>query len=312
MLSDAPAKGVLLVGVDPLLDVANPQAAAAALKQADMVVGLTSHRTDALLDLADVLLPMAPFTETSGSFVNAEGTLQSFVGVVPAQGEARPGWKVLRVLGNSLGLSGFEFESSEQVRAGLKLDVQQATPAGLQALAGTAEPALVRLNELPVYASDMLVRQAESLQATRDGRDAATVQLPQGLWAQLNLNDGELVRVAQGQGHALLPAKLHPGLAEGVVRVAGGLAATATLGAGFGAITVEKARNDRPTLCLGRAAPRGLLAGGLEPDEDHRGGGAADALRGLPDALGTQGHRPFAAAPGSEPGRPLRLADADR
>jgi NADH-quinone oxidoreductase subunit G len=169
--------------------------------------------------------------------------VQSFVGVVPAQGEARPGWKVLRVLGNSLGLPGFEFESSEQVRAGLKLEALQFTPPAIQPLPTVAEgssAALVRLNELPVYASDMLVRQAESLQATRDGRDAATVQLPRGLWTQLSLNDGELVRVAQGQGHALLPAKLHPGLAEGVVRVAGGLAATAALGAGFGAITVEK------------------------------------------------------------------------
>ena len=60
--------------------------------QAEMVVGLASHRSDALLDLADVLLPVAPFTETSGSFVNAEGALQSFVGVVPPLGEpARPG-----------------------------------------------------------------------------------------------------------------------------------------------------------------------------------------------------------------------------
>jgi len=241
LLNEAPAKGVLLVGVDPLLDVANPQAAAAALKQADMVIGLTSHRTDALLDLADVLLPTAPFTETSGSFVNAEGRVQSFVGVVPPQGEARPGWKVLRVLANSLALPGFDFESSEQVRAGLKLDVQAAAPLAPQATAtDAAVAACVRLNELPIYASDMLVRQAASLQATRDGRDAATAYLPPDLWKQLNLKDGELVRVAQGQGHALLPAKLQAGLAEGVVRVAGGLSATAALGAGFGPITVEK------------------------------------------------------------------------
>ncbi|WP_374433226.1 NADH-quinone oxidoreductase subunit NuoG [Inhella sp.] len=241
LLGEAPAKGVLLVGADPLLDVANAQAAAAALKGADMVVGLASHRTDALLDLAHVLLPMAPFTETSGSFINAEGTLQDFVGVVPPQGEARPGWKVLRVLGNQLGLAGFDFESSEQVRAALNLEVKPAAAAALQAPAQADMPSLVRLNELPLYASDMLVRQAASLQSTREARESAQVQLPAALFAQLGLKDGEMVRVSQGQGSALLPARCNTQLAEGVVRIGGGLAETMTLGAGFAAVTVEKA-----------------------------------------------------------------------
>ncbi|MBB5205331.1 NADH-quinone oxidoreductase subunit G [Inhella inkyongensis] len=242
LLNEAPAQGVLMVGVDPLLDVANPQAAKQALDQADMVVALATHRSDALLDLADVLLPLAPFTETSGSFVNAEGRVQSFVGVVPPQGEARPGWKVLRVLANSLGLSGFEFESSEQVRAGLSL-----TASPLAAAAPSAEEAYsalvpsLRLAELPAYASDMLVRQAPSLQATRAAREAAHVQLDAEHFALLGLSDGDLVRVSQGAGHALLPAKLNAGLAAGVVRVASGLSETAGLGGGFTAIAVERA-----------------------------------------------------------------------
>jgi len=241
LLNEAPAKGVVLVGADPLLDVDNAQAATAALSAADMVVGLTSHRTDALLDLADVLLPIAPFTETSGSFVNAEGLLQSFVGVVPPQGEARPGWKVLRVLGNQLGLSGFDYESSEQVRAGLNLAVEPASATTMLPLADATAPSLTRLNELPLYASDMLVRHAGSLQATRAGREAALVQLPAALFDSLQLQEGELVRVTQGQGSAVLSARRNAQLADGVVRIAGGLPESVMLGAGFAALTVEKA-----------------------------------------------------------------------
>ena len=243
LLNEAPAQGVLMVGVDPLLDVANPQAAKQALDQADMVVALATHRSDALLDLADVLLPAAPFTETSGTFVNAEGLVQSFVGVVPPLGEARPGWKVLRVLANSLGLAGFDFESSEQVRAALNLaatPLVTALPSELPALADSTAT-LVRLAELPAYASDMLVRQAPSLQATRAAREAAHVQLDAEHFARLGLKDGDLVRVSQGAGHAVLAAKLNASLAAGVVRLAGGLSETAGLGGGFTAVAVEKA-----------------------------------------------------------------------
>ncbi|MBH9553829.1 NADH-quinone oxidoreductase subunit NuoG [Inhella gelatinilytica] len=240
LLGEAPAQGVLMVGVDPLLDSANPQAAHAALAQADMVVALSSHRTDSLLDLADVLLPMAPFTETSGTFVNAEGLAQSFVGVVPPLGETRPGWKVLRVLANHLGLPGFDYESSESVRASVNLNAQSAEVAALQ-IPSTEPAGLVRLNELPIYAADMLVREAPSLQATRDGRQASGVQISRSLALQLQLTDGDLVRVSQGQGHAVLPVQCNANLADGVVRVAGGLTQTVSLGAGFAAITVEKA-----------------------------------------------------------------------
>ncbi len=238
-------KAVMLLGADPLLDVADPAAAAAVLKQAEMVVGLSSHRTDALLDAADVLLPIAPFTETSGSFVTADGQVQTFVGVVPPQGEARPAWKVLRVLANLLELPGFDFETTDQVRAALLPDGWKAEPAAAFPLPTTSVEVdgLVRLAELPIYASDMLVRHAPSLAATRDGRDAGTAQLPSGLWAQLGLPaDGEaMVRVTQGTAHVTLPARRNERLAEGVVRVASGLPLTSTLGASFASIQVANA-----------------------------------------------------------------------
>jgi NADH-quinone oxidoreductase subunit G len=115
LLNDQPAKALLLLNTDPVLDGANAAAAKKAINAAEMVVVLTPFKTGPVVEFADVLLPTAPFTETSGSFVNAEGRLQSFVGVAKARGETRPGWKILRVLGNLLSLQGFDFDSSEQV-----------------------------------------------------------------------------------------------------------------------------------------------------------------------------------------------------
>lgn len=246
LLSDQPAKALVLLNTDPVLDAANPAAAAKAVAAAEMVVVLSPFKTG--LDYADVLLPAAPFTETSGSFVNAEGRLQSFVGVVKARGETRPAWKILRVLGNLLGLSGFEYDSSEQVRnaaLGVSTELGDRLSNSIQAQASATPVAqgLERLTAVPIYATDALVRRASSLQLTRDGRDAALVGLPQALWNELGLQgQGAQVRVAQaGAGEAVLTAQLDASLPATVVRVPAGLPETAALGAMFGAISVTKA-----------------------------------------------------------------------
>ncbi len=106
---EQPRKGYVLLNVEPEFDTANPAQALAALNQAEMVVVLSPFQTGA--EYADVLLPIAPFTETAGTFVNAEGTVQTFNGVVRPLGDTRPAWKVLRVLGSLLGLPGFEFDT---------------------------------------------------------------------------------------------------------------------------------------------------------------------------------------------------------
>ena len=127
-----------------------------------------------------MLLPIAPFTETSGTFVNAEGRAQSFHGVVKPLGEARPAWKVLRVLGNLLGLPGFSFETSDEVRADaigdaatiaarLAVDVP-VDPAPLTLRRAAAAGALERIADVPIYATDPIVRRAPALQLTADAR----------------------------------------------------------------------------------------------------------------------------------------------
>lgn len=236
-------KACLLLNVEPDRDAANPAAAVAALQSAAMVVALTPFK-DAALDCADVLLPIAPFTETSGTFVNAEGRVQSFHGVVKPLGETRPAWKVLRVLGNMLNMPGFDFETSESVRAealgavaGItaRLNNRVDVPVTVSAAATGFE----RIADVPIYDADPLVRRAPALQTTADAR-APSVGIPQALWAQLGLQAGDRVRVAQGAASAELPARLDATLAATAVRVASGTASTRSLGAMFGAITVAR------------------------------------------------------------------------
>ena len=168
------AKAVLLLNVEPQADTA---AGAQGLAQAEMVVTLSPFKTN--LDTSDVLLPVAPFTETSGSFVNAEGRLQSFHAVVKPLGEARPAWKVLRVLGNLLGLSGFDQDSSQAVLAAALPGVghgervpqdrlDNSTSATIDTTPAQGKPCVAA-----IYQLDALVRRAPALQQTADGRAAA-------------------------------------------------------------------------------------------------------------------------------------------
>ncbi|MEP7329546.1 MAG: NADH-quinone oxidoreductase subunit NuoG, partial [Betaproteobacteria bacterium] len=117
---DDPRRAYLLLHAEAEFDFANARAARAAMEQADLVVVMSPFRHG--VSYADVLLPVAPFTETAGSFVNCEGRLQEFHGVVPPLGDTRPGWKVLRVLGTMLKLPGFEAESAQDVRASVAPD----------------------------------------------------------------------------------------------------------------------------------------------------------------------------------------------
>ncbi len=161
-------KAVLLLNTEPAFDAAHGAAAAQALGKADMVVTLSPFKAN--MDISDVLLPISPFTETAGSFINTEGRVQSFHGVVKPLGETRPAWKVLRVLGSMLHVPGFSFETIEEVRAqAIPADVQallsNATSAAVDLTPATAEPAVAA-----IYQLDGLVRRASSLQLTADAK----------------------------------------------------------------------------------------------------------------------------------------------
>jgi NADH-quinone oxidoreductase subunit G len=172
-------KAVLLMNTEPVLDSAGGAEAAEHLATADMVVTLSPFKAN--MAFSDVLLPIAPFTETAGTFVNAEGRVQSFFAVVRPAGEARPAWKVIRVLANLLGLPGFDFESAQDVLLAMHRDsggVPAFVPAERLSNASTAAIDLSATVTNPVVASiyqlDGTVRRATSLQLTADGRAAAT------------------------------------------------------------------------------------------------------------------------------------------
>ncbi|MDR2195242.1 MAG: NADH-quinone oxidoreductase subunit NuoG [Gallionellaceae bacterium] len=246
----APRKAYILLNAEPELDCADSRQAIAAMRAADMVVALSAYKHQAE-DYADVMLPIAAFAETSGTFVNTEGRVQSFKGTVKPQGEARPAWKVLRVLGNLLGLAGFDQDSSEAVRdellagigdtaAALNNDVRDiAVQAG-----ATAANGLQRVADVPIYSADAVVRRAASLQRTRD---AATpvVSLNAADLARLGIKAGDTVKVSQGGDSIQLCVAVDDKLPGGAVRVPAGHAATAGLGAMFGAVTVEPANGGR-------------------------------------------------------------------
>ena len=240
-------KAYLLMGVEPELDCGNPQEAVAALKQAALVVMMTPFRNAAAMDYADVLLPLAAFAETSGTYVSTEGRVQSVAGVCRPQGDARPGWKVLRVLGNVLALPGFEYESSEQVRdefipVGTSFvgNLDSGVDLPLVPMAAASAEGLQRIADVPIYFADALVRRAGSLQQTRDAAEPVARIHPETL-DQLAVSPGARVKVKQGQGEAVLVACADALVPPGCVRVAAAHAATASLGEMFGPINVERA-----------------------------------------------------------------------
>ncbi len=239
-----PSRGYVVLHAEPEFDCANPAAARAALEKADLVVVLSAFRT--ATRYADVLLPIAPFTETSGTFINCEGRTQRFHGVVQPAGGARPGWKVLRVLGTMLKLPGFDFDTSEQIRDAALADagdwngrLSNATRAEIVTPANASSGA-ERVADIPIYFADPLVRRAESLQATADSKPPKA-RLCQTFLDQLGIEEGAQIKIRQGRGEAVLATQLDAGVPPGVVRIAAAHPSTCGLEGLSGPIVVERA-----------------------------------------------------------------------
>ncbi len=238
----SPRKAYLLFGCEPDADFADPALTQQALAKAEFVVSLTAFDSKPLREQATLLLPIAPFSETSGTFVNCEGRWQSFTGAVRPLGETRPGWKVLRVLGNLLNLSGCDYQSSEAVRDELRTLVGERRPSHARVTATVSVPSassdLERIGDVPLYATDALVRRAASLQATADSADAV-VRINAAEASRLGLN--ALAQVTQGEAVAVLPVVIDARVPDGAVSIAAARPGSATLGAAFGHVEVKPA-----------------------------------------------------------------------
>ncbi|HEY0720841.1 MAG TPA: molybdopterin-dependent oxidoreductase, partial [Gammaproteobacteria bacterium] len=238
-------KGLVLLGVEPEFDAIDAQCAANGVRNADFVVALTAYATAAMRDSADVLLPIALFPETSGTYVNTEGSWQSVPGVVTPPGDARPAWKVLRVFGNMLDLSGFEYMTSEEVRDELYTQCTGVTSdASYTAASNLALPqltsTLTRVSDFPIYSVDPLVRRSSALQQTRDAQ-MGRVRGASATLAALGLRDGGEAVVGQGSGEVYLKVSADERVAAGCLYVPCGGAEGLGLGAGFGPLTARPA-----------------------------------------------------------------------
>jgi NADH-quinone oxidoreductase subunit G len=198
------------------------------------------------LDYADVLLPIAPWTETSGTFVNTEGRVQSFSAVVKPLGETRPAWKVLRVLGNLLGLAGFDHDDSQDVLRDALGDTPSGSVqgflcnevAGVEVAPQPSPDGLERVAEVPIYQTDAVVRRAPSLQRTPDAA-LPVARMHSRLIARLGLAENGRVSVRQTAAALTLKVQRDDLLPDNCIRIPSGHPLTANLGPMFGPITAE-------------------------------------------------------------------------
>jgi NADH-quinone oxidoreductase subunit G len=238
-----PRKAYILFNIEPEQDCANPKQVTQALQHADFVVTFTAYNTTYLQQHADVMLPIAQFTETSGSYVNAEGEWQSFTAVTSAPGEVKPGWKILRVLANLFELPGFEYVVSTEIRDELKAMLANHVFTA----AKQAQPILnlthnnhsyTRITEWPMYRVDSLVRRSTPLQQAAS-HESVGIRVNSQTATQLQLTEGFMATVEQAGEQAILPVIIDERVPESCALIAGGFSETGVLGESFGAITIH-------------------------------------------------------------------------
>ncbi len=237
---EAPRKAYLFMDIEPELDTASQAKALSACEQAECVIYMSAFVSDAMKASADIILPIASFTETPGTMVNMEGTWQSFQAAAVPKGQARPAWKVIRVLANLFKCPDFEYETCAEVKEALKKELNQI-PFSLPQANYTPNispmpEGLTRLGSWPMYRVDALTRAAEPLQGVSGVRRAAIYMHPDAI-AQLQL--GETACVNQGAGDVTLPVIAESRLADNTVFIPAGFDETSTLTTLFGPVTVR-------------------------------------------------------------------------
>jgi len=241
----SPKKALIAFNIEPEFDVANPAKAMDAVDAADFKVVINNYATEAMKEYADVILPMAAFSETSGTFVNAEGFWQSFKGATSALGDSRPGWKILRVLANLMKVDGFDYMSSEDVRNEVKeqcRDIQlDNNLAGDSPITDfTKATGLQRVGDVPLYAVDSLVRRSTPLQLTKDA-DQNHVAINSVLASKLKLEEGDRVSVSQAGHSESTDIKIDNALADDCVWLPASEELSIHMGTTYSPIELEKA-----------------------------------------------------------------------
>jgi NADH-quinone oxidoreductase subunit G len=230
---EQPLAAYITFGIDPELDCLDGRGARAALQSANFVVSFSAFCSGQ--EAANVVLPIATFAETEGTYINCTGRVQTASAAVAALGEARPGWKILRVLGNLLHIEGFNYVTAADVSAEIDLtDVNASAEASGSRIPApdTARSAdgLARISDVPLYAADATVRRAEALRATVDNRTAAAY-LNAAQAERVALNGHDAVEVQTDLASVRLPVVIDPRVPDGCVYIPSGCAETVDIGA---------------------------------------------------------------------------------
>lgn len=243
-----PRRVYVLFNLEAEFDFANSPAAIEAMQAADLVVVFAPFINEQVQQYADVILPISTFAETDGTFVNAVGHWQSVGAAVSAPGEARPAWKVLRVLANKLGFDNIQYQTSEQIRDELKQQFKNEIDFSSELkdlnhvnLAST-ENKLYRVSDTPIYAVDNIVRRAASLQdAVVDQESHIAMSVEQA--TQLNLLNEQVVRVVQNNNETTLPLQIVENMPEQCVWVQKTAQQADILGEAIAPVEIQRVAN---------------------------------------------------------------------
>ena len=196
----------IMMNFDPLYDYHSPKKINAALKKAKFNLAISPYMSDSFKEF-DIVLPMTPFTETSGTFINMEKTIQSFSAVTPPAGQSRPGWKILRVLANFLQLEGFSYDSSEEVKADAMTEIDKKNEFSLiDFKPSNIERGLEVLNVVRANDSDMIVRRAASLHQNKN-KDQSCCLINPTTMLEEGLIDGQKIKISSSEAEILINAK---------------------------------------------------------------------------------------------------------
>jgi NADH-quinone oxidoreductase subunit G len=235
-------KAYLLFDIEPELDCAQASQVTNALHESNLVVAMNSYVNDYLLQYADVILPIAGFAETSGTFVGLDKHWQSFTGAVPPKAESRPGWKVLRVLNNMCHVPGIDYVSSLDIKNDIAEQLQRATKANAQSYIPESiqldDLGLTVISEVPMYQTDATLRRSAALQQTTENQRACAIRLCRVDAEKLKLN--EQIEIALSDGVSL-PLVIDDAIAEGCIYIPTGIVETVALGEDFGQFRVSEA-----------------------------------------------------------------------
>ena len=243
---DSKHQVLLSIGINPVLDINHGAIAPQLAENNDFVIAINSFNNQFIDNHADLVLPLAVFAETSGTFVNIEGLWQSFKGSVKASGESRQGWKILTALGQVLLPGDFEYPDSLAVKNEAKElchDVSLNNLCGIQS-GETRLPvqsrSIQKIAIAPIYASDDLTRLSEPLQATPIMQQQCAISMNRAQAEKLALIDADQVHVKQGQGTAILPLIISDDVAAGCVCMPTGIDAVKDLSDAYGPIELER------------------------------------------------------------------------